>query len=132
MGYRVQHKVWLDLDTDIGQECNEIAVWGKQHRKFSQMFRDGIRLINSLAHGETALLEALFPQVVKRLVETHHAQELERLRREVADLRAQMTVTAVAPAAFHLPVVEDVPLEIREQSGEQASQNLFDQLMGML
>lgn len=126
--FRVEHRFWLDITQGADLELDDKIAVLKATRKFTRALRDGLRLIVALWAGEEALaagrepershlriLEAMFPRVIKWIVDNHHAKELERLRHEVAELKNGVAVAA-APA----------PPPVRPQSVSPAKAPLFN------
>lgn len=132
--FRKQIVFWLDLANDIEYEIAEYIADLKRGRAFSAAVRDGLRLIATLRRGETHILEALFPQVVRALVDSHHAEELERLRAELHNLRSGVGVTGIAES-IPLRTMPDKPelpaLDIPAEESGNASENLLDSFLDM-
>ena len=61
--FRIQYKFWLDVNKADEYQLAEIIETLKQGRAFSQVIRDGIRLVVDLLNGNLTVLLALFPWV---------------------------------------------------------------------
>lgn len=138
----------LDLNNTIDKPMIEAIEPLKKERKFATYLRNGLRLMLSLMDAEQALtsgslptfnalslLELLFPQVCQYIATRAHNTELERLRRELAELRAEVALNGTAaPAPKVLRTSSDEPLpelEIKVDRSTDSGANFFNSIMGL-
>ena len=80
--YKKQFMFWLDVMNRSDQLVIEDIKELKQSRQFTQVIRDGLRLIPSLMRGETETLFKMFPNLYKTLYAQMEADVMEKMQRE--------------------------------------------------
>jgi hypothetical protein len=83
--FRLRFHFWLDVNKPEEAALAETIGELKECRSFAQTIRHGIRLVVSLARGDTSVLEALFPQVVEDIYLAGVEAAKEEFRSEVTD-----------------------------------------------
>jgi len=63
--FRLRFHFWLDLNKPDEADLADTIEQLKGKRSFAAAIRDGLRLVVSLAQGDTTVLKRLFPQVVE-------------------------------------------------------------------
>lgn len=144
--FRETYRFLLDLTKPENFDLAEQIAKLKAVRKFTPMLRDGLRLVLALREGEDALLrdempsrasvrmlETLFPRLVKYIADRHHAERLEALQRELAELRARVDIAGVRlPEAERRPALDDIPaLEIKKAVSTGAGKNFLSAMKGL-
>lgn len=77
--YRVQHRFWLDLKTELGDFLDEKVRELKRKRKFQSTVIQALRLFFDLQSGRTDVLRELFPHVVEVLSGGTASREFEAI-----------------------------------------------------
>ena len=86
--FRLPFHFWLNITKDDELEIADMIADLKERRTFSQVIRDGIRLIVSLRAGRVEVLEMLFPWIRDYYTkqQSSPADEFLRLIQQRADL----------------------------------------------
>ena len=151
--YRLMFKFWLDVTKpEEGRIADKIEIL-KNERTFSQVIRDGIRLMWDLKQGKTDVLFELFPwvqtDVVPRVGNQSHSPKLDSQLKRIEQLLLEQSqapaleaglgggeikrlqVGSMAPPSFD---DDDLPtLNVRKatSSGSSATTNFLNSLQAL-
>ncbi|MAS35621.1 MAG: hypothetical protein CL610_16545 [Anaerolineaceae bacterium] len=157
--FRLQFKFWLDMHKPDEQQLAKEIDQLKQGRAFSQVVRDGIRLIMDLWNGNLTVLLALFPWVedafYQRFLEqqpnpeTTIQEQLQRLEQllieqgntPIENIAQPGAATPGSPKAMIIPQVNNAVFEDDNQSelvvkkaksDGKSAQNFLDSAFGLI
>lgn len=131
--YRMMHKFWLDLGNAIEAELIDAIALLKRDRQFTAYIRDGLRLMLSLAKGDTGVLRELFPAVVRDIEESYHSAELARLNARLDEMTRIIEANGLkAPAEKPVQRRESIPvaatsstIEVKKATGSSPGANFL-------
>lgn len=127
--FRKQYVFWLNLWDDVEFSLAQAIAEMKAKRIFATTLRDALRLILALRAGSTDVLEAMFPALIQHMIDSHHAEELERVRAELAELRQRLDVNGTA-RPVRAAVEEPEPVII-ETAHVDVGANFLSQMLGL-
>lgn len=87
---RKQFKFWLYTDLQSEEWLAEVIGLWKSKRQFSEIVKNGLRLMFSLGQGHTDVLFELFPQLETQLTAKYApppTPDNSELQRQIADLK---------------------------------------------
>ncbi len=143
--YRLRFQFWLNVwnDDDMAV-CEQIQLL-KNERSFTQVVRDGIRLICDLRQGRVDVLKELFPDVVAKLSDKTNPtytpdstlkQDIEQILQLMQNKSEVITNApkALQVPTFNTPAFDDLSngeLVIKKDTSIDAGKNFLQSMMNL-